>query len=88
MLRYHADERVEPKLVVTPSLPREFCCRNPRQFIGCVGHQDVVKVALLNECQNGVGDRRRTEERASGLCRLPVHTWLPERKVSQRSRRP
>lgn len=71
------------QLVVTPSLPR-ILLQKSAGFIGCVGHQDVV--ALLNECQNGVGNRRRAarEERASGAAFQFTHGFL-ERKVGQRS---
>lgn len=60
-----ADERVEPACRHA-QFAENFAAEITAGFIGCVGHQDVV--ALFNECQNGVGDRRRTarEERASG----------------------
>ncbi|CNT87317.1 Uncharacterised protein [Salmonella enterica subsp. enterica serovar Bovismorbificans] len=78
-----ADERVEPACRHA-QFAENFAAEILAGFIGCVGHQDVV--ALLNECQNGVGNRRRAarEERASGAAFQFTHGFL-ERKVGQRS---
>lgn len=57
-----ADERVEPACRHA-QFAENFAAEILAGFIGCVGHQDVV--ALLNECQNGVGDRRRAARKSA-----------------------
>lgn len=75
-----ADERVEP--ACRHAQFAGILLQKSAGFIGCVGHQDVV--ALLNECQNGVGDRRRAarEERASGAAFQFTHGFWSEKWVS------
>lgn len=61
--------------VVTPSLARIFVQKLGR-LIGGVGHQNMV--ALLDERQNGIRDRRRAagEEGAAGAAFQLAHRFL------------